>query len=151
MTIIGQADRAIISRGHKQGRLIEVRDSSLEMRNVRIEGGRAQVKRTLHHHVPCIGPAAAYRPSRKRLRAMHGVTPPRCTAREAYVLSASRQLQWNGGGILVEAFSDGVVVAVRIIASVFANCAAAADSYAVSTQKTAAPLPAPLPSQLRWQ
>ena len=46
VTIFGEADGAIISRGHERGRLLEVRDANLEVRNVRLEGGRAQVKRT---------------------------------------------------------------------------------------------------------
>ena len=61
---------------------------------------------------------------------------------------ARSALQGRGGGILVEAFSNGVVIVVRIIASVFANCSAAAESSAVRTHTTAAPLPAPLPVAL---
>ena len=49
VSLVGAADGAIITRGQERGRLVEVRDSNLELRNVRLEGGWAQVEKTTVH------------------------------------------------------------------------------------------------------
>ena len=44
LTIVGAGDGATITRGQTSGRLIEVLSARLELRNVHLEGGIAQVR-----------------------------------------------------------------------------------------------------------
>ena len=44
LTIVGAGDGATITRGQTSGRLLEVHSARLELRNVHLEGGRAQVR-----------------------------------------------------------------------------------------------------------
>ena len=49
LTIVGAGYGATITRGQTSGRLIEVLSARLELRNVYLEGGRAQVRALLLH------------------------------------------------------------------------------------------------------
>ena len=44
LTIVGDGKGAVITRGQTSGRLIEVLSGRLELYNVHLEGGRAQVR-----------------------------------------------------------------------------------------------------------
>ena len=45
LTIVGAGDGAAITRGQTSGRLIEVLNARLELRNVYLKGGRAEVRK----------------------------------------------------------------------------------------------------------
>ena len=103
VTIVGDGDGAIITRGQTNGRLIEVQGAWLELRNVRLENGRAQVRLRL-------------RPRRQRL------TPLRC-AQTRKPPSGIRRVPLalqDGGGVFVQ----GPIATVIIRSCSIANCRA---------------------------
>ena len=103
VTIVGDGDGAIITRGQTSGRLIEVQGAWLELRNVRLENGQAQV---------CLRPRLC----------QQRMIPLRCAhtrKRPSGIRRVPLALQ-DGGGVLVR----GPIATVIIRSCSIANCRA---------------------------